>query len=146
MYAPVQFILTLTQRLSWRLYTIKSINLMIIFASKDLDKHGISHQSTNQLLFKGHIFTKGQTFAAHLRKAAFELAQENLTLGQPCIVIDYNSHVTLWRVPRSSAKIADRASSVRKKRSKTKADATTVGKLGKRDRSRRVRSTPMGSE
>lgn len=74
---------------------------MIIFASKDLDKYGISHQSSSQLMFKGRMFTKGQTFAAHLRNIAIELAEENLTLGQPCIVIDYDSHVTLWRVQRS---------------------------------------------
>ena len=77
---------------------------MIILASKDLDKYGISHQSSSQLVFKGRVFTKGQTFAAHLRDVAIELAQENLTLGQPCIVIDYDSHVTLWRVPRSSVR------------------------------------------
>lgn len=75
---------------------------MIILASKDLDKHGITHKSSSQLVFKGRVFTKGHTFAAHLRDIAIELAQENLTLGQPCIVIDYDSHVTLWRVPRSS--------------------------------------------
>lgn len=74
---------------------------MIILASKDLDRYGISHKSSSQLIFKGRIFTKGQTFAAHLRDVAIELAEENLTLGQPCIVIDYDSHVTLWRVQRS---------------------------------------------
>ena len=74
---------------------------MIILASKDLDRYGISHKSSSQLIFKGRIFTKGQTFAAHLREVAIELAEENLMLGQPCIVIDYDSHVTLWRVQRS---------------------------------------------
>ena len=75
---------------------------MIILSSKDLDKHGISHQSASKLLFRGRTFIKGQAFAAHLRSLAIELAQENTKVGQPSLVIDYESHVTLWRLERSS--------------------------------------------
>jgi len=74
--------------------------LMIIFSSKDLDKYGISHQSSSQLVFRGKLFTKGQTFAGRLRQLAVEIAQENMGMGQPSIVIDYDTHVTLWRAKR----------------------------------------------
>ena len=111
---------------------------MIILASKDLDKHGISHQSSSQLIFKGRVFTKGQTFAAHLRDVAIELAQENLTLGQPCIVIDYDSHVTLWRVPRSSMRMAPQLSPTPRSRKKAKADGASQER-SKSERSRRFR-------
>lgn len=109
---------------------------MIILASKDLDKHGISHQSSSKLFFKGRVFTKGQTFAPHLRDLAIELAQENLTLGQPCIVIDYESHVTLWRVPRSR-KISQVSSTSRERR---KVNAERDDNRSKGKRTRRSRS------
>ena len=108
---------------------------MIILASKDLDKHGISHQSSSQLVFKGRIFTKGQTFAAHLRDIAIELAQENLTLGQPCIVIDYDSHVTLWRVPRTSVRALSPVPSSKAKDRKASKPNAASGKRTKNERS-----------
>ncbi|NEQ96901.1 MAG: hypothetical protein F6K30_09280 [Cyanothece sp. SIO2G6] len=74
---------------------------MIILASKELDKRGISHQSTTKLVFQGRLFTKGQTFASRLRDMAVEVAQEEQSLGQPCIVIDHETHVTLWKSGRS---------------------------------------------
>ncbi|MGK7887753.1 MAG: hypothetical protein AB4042_00365 [Leptolyngbyaceae cyanobacterium] len=74
---------------------------MIIFASKELDQYGISHQSSSKLVFQGRLFTKGQTFASRLRDIAVEVAQENISLGQPCILVDYETHVTLWRSGRS---------------------------------------------
>ena len=114
---------------------------MIILASKDLDRHGISHQSSSQLIFKGRVFTKGQTFAAHLRDIAIELAQENLTLGQPCIVIDYDSHVTLWRVPRSSIRASSQLSPtpMARKNSKATLSQRTQNEHARRSRPARAR-------
>lgn len=74
---------------------------MIILASKELDKHGISHQAATRLVFQGRLFTKGQTFASRLRDVAVKVAQEELSLGQPCIVIDHETHITLWKSGRS---------------------------------------------
>ncbi|NET52957.1 MAG: hypothetical protein F6K09_31085, partial [Merismopedia sp. SIO2A8] len=48
---------------------------MIIFDSRDLEQHGITHQSASQLVFKGRTFTKKETFAARLRHLAVELAE-----------------------------------------------------------------------
>lgn len=112
---------------------------MIILASKDLDKHGISHQSSSQFIFKGRVFTKGQTFAAHLRDVAIELVQENLTLGQPCILVDYDSHVTLWRVPRSSRRMMSHLSPTPIGQKKIKANASS--KRSRDERARRARPT-----
>ncbi|NET48706.1 MAG: hypothetical protein F6K09_08265 [Merismopedia sp. SIO2A8] len=53
------------------------------------------------MVFKGRTFTKKETFAARLRHLAVELAEESLSIGKPCIVVDCQSHITLWRAEQT---------------------------------------------
>lgn len=74
---------------------------MIILSAQDLEDYGVRRTAAT-LTFMGKAFVRGQTFAQRLRDKAIELAEESMKTGSACLLIDFDTHVTLWRenVPR----------------------------------------------
>ena len=69
---------------------------MIILSNKDLEAYGVS-QSISTLTFMGKVFVRGESFAQHFRKMAIAVAEETLQSGSPCLLVECDTHVTVWR-------------------------------------------------
>ena len=69
---------------------------MIILSAHDLEHHGI-RQTASTITYMGKAFVRGQTFTHRLRKLALEAAEESLKRGHPCFLVDFETHITLWR-------------------------------------------------
>ena len=69
---------------------------LIILAKEDLKAYGVS-QSISALTFMGRIFVIGESFAQHFRRMAIAVAEEILHSGSPCLLVECDTHITVWR-------------------------------------------------
>ena len=69
---------------------------MLLIQAKDLEGDGIPHKSAKSICFQGNSFVRGVTFSKRLRHAATELYQEEFAAGNSCLIVDDETHFTLW--------------------------------------------------
>ena len=69
---------------------------MIILSAQDLEDYGV-RQTASTITFMGKAFVRGQTFARRLRKMAIAMAEESMERGAACLLVDFDTHVTVWR-------------------------------------------------
>ena len=70
---------------------------MIIVRAKDLDRKGILHRATSQLVLRNQMYVKGQSFSTHFRRAALDLCKSYQKSGLKCLLVDSGEHLTIWR-------------------------------------------------
>lgn len=75
---------------------------MIILSAQDLELYGIRSTSST-ITIMGKAFVRGQTFAQRLRDAAIAIAEESLAQGYPCLLVDSETHITIWKQRQGSA-------------------------------------------
>lgn len=102
---------------------------MIILSAQDLEDYGV-RQTASTITFMGKAFVRGQTFAQRLRKMAIAMAEENMKKGSACLLVDFDTHVTLWREqaqltvkPEKKHGSSSKTSSKKRRRSSAKAVA-----------------------
>lgn len=69
---------------------------MIILSAQDLEDYGI-RQTASTITFMGKAFVRGQTFARRLREVAIAMAEESMAKGAACLLVDFETHITVWR-------------------------------------------------
>lgn len=72
---------------------------MIILSTQDLELYGI-RPTASTITIMGKAFVRGQTFAHRLRDAAIAIAEESLSQGMPCLLVDSDTHITIWKQQR----------------------------------------------
>ena len=75
---------------------------MIILSAQDLEDYGV-RQTASTITFMGKAFVRGQTFAQRLRKMAIAMAEESMERGAACLLVDFETHITVWREQKNSA-------------------------------------------
>ncbi|MEM9217739.1 MAG: hypothetical protein AAGD25_25785 [Cyanobacteria bacterium P01_F01_bin.150] len=75
---------------------------MIILSAQDLEDYGV-RQTASIITFMGKAFVRGQTYAKRLRDMAIATAEESMRRGSACLLVDFDTHITLWREEKNIA-------------------------------------------
>ena len=79
---------------------------MLLIQAKDLECNGIFYKNAKRIRFQGNSFERGVTFSKRLRQAAADLYQEELAAGNSCLIVDDETHFTLWYQTNDSGQTA----------------------------------------
>ena len=72
-----------------------TVSPMLSFSVRDLESLGASHSSSTMVLM-GKVFVRGQSVQQSMRSMIVEMARKRLREGCPCLIMDSDTHATLW--------------------------------------------------
>ncbi|MDJ0708204.1 MAG: hypothetical protein QNJ46_33450 [Leptolyngbyaceae cyanobacterium MO_188.B28] len=70
---------------------------MLVVFSKELESQGIEHKTATSFFFQGNLFERGVAFSNRLYELAVETCQKELAAGGFCLLVDNETHLTIWR-------------------------------------------------
>ena len=70
---------------------------MLLVLSQELESQGIEHKTATSFFFQGNLFERGMAFSNRLYGLAIEACQKELAAGGFCLLVDHETHLTVWR-------------------------------------------------
>lgn len=70
---------------------------MLLVFSEELESQGIEHKTATSFFFQGNLFERGVAFSNRLYGLAVETCRKEFAAGGFCLLVDNNTHLTIWR-------------------------------------------------